>query len=316
MSGAAWVGGPTYVKSDGFSYRIANRLGCLASVSITAPGDGNFVQSSTTVTVTGSTAQVSPIVGGMLGFSLVNRGAGYGVAPMVFINPPANYNTNSNGIGGIPATGYVTIATGTVSGFTFTNPGAGYQSAPVGVIVPNPTDPNLSTGITAASIAFSLTAAGSITGAIVTNPGAPITPANITLPVAGAGASATLTPNILQTVTAASVVGTVSGLQASVSALLTTIGGSPNAGTLTNDPHGLYLAFRPRPANIALTVTGIGSIAPQAGTIYDGGLFMSTPGAALAYGLVPSNAGTVVNAGTLTLTMGSRNDIVTLQPAP
>ena len=317
---AAWLGGPLYVKSDGFNYRIANRLGCLASVSVTAPGDGNYVQSTTSVTVTGSTASVTPIVGGQVALSggtLRSNGAGYGVAPIVLIGAPADANNNSNGVGGVQAAGYCTIQNGTVSGFTFTNPGAGYQTAPVGVIVPNPTDPNLSTGITAASIVFSLTASGSITGAVVTNPGAPITPANITLTVSGAGASATLTPNMLQTTTAASVIGSYTTGYGTVSAFLTTVGGYPNAGTFSNDPNGLYLAFRPRPAQIELTVSGVGSLAAQTGTIYDGGLFLSTPVPVVATRPLANTAGSLTSTGgTLSLTMGSRNDIVTLQPAP
>lgn len=318
---SAWMGGPIYVKSDGFNYRVANRLGCLGSVSVTDQGDANWVQASTTVTVTGSTAQVSAIVGGALALSggtVRAVGAGYGVAPLVFIDPPANYANNTNGIGGIPATGYVTIANGTVTGFTFTNPGAGYQSVPKALVVPNPTDPNLSTGITAASVVFSLTNSGKITGAIVTNPGAPITPANITLTVAGAGASATLTPNIVQTVTAASVVGTISGLQASLAAMLSTVGGAPAQGSITNGPDYNFLTFRPRPAQVGLTIAGIGSLGPQVGTIYDGGLFMTNtaPNPVLMYDLPASSAATVTNAGTLTLTMGSRSDRVLLQPAP
>ena len=314
---AAWQGGLHFIISAGFDYRIANRLGCLASVSITAPGNGSYVQSTTAVAVTGSTASVVALVGGALASSLVSRGAGYGVAPIVVIQNPAPGSANPNGVGGVAATGYATIANGTVSGFTFTNPGAGYATAPTGVIVPNPSDPNLSTGITNASITFSLTQAGSITGALVINPGAPITPANITLTVTGAGTGATLTANVLQTVTAASVVGTLTGPVGTGAALLTTVGGAPNAGSLTNDPFGLYLAFRPRPAQIGLTITGGASIAPQAGTIYDGGLFMSAPTAIIATNpFATSNAATLVNAATLTLTMGSRNDIVTIQPAP
>lgn len=319
LADGAWTMGPLYIKSDGFNIRVANLTGCPVSASVLATGSG-FVQSTTTLTATGGNSTWTPIVGGQLalvGGTLTSHGAGYGVPPIVLIPPPPPASANSNGVGGIQATGYCTIANGTVSGFTFTNPGAGYPTAPTPKILPNPTDPNLSTGITAAVMAFSLAGSGGITGALLTNPGnALATVSGITLTPGGAGSGATLTPNVLQTVTAASVVGTVSGLQASVSALVTTVGGTPNAGSITNSPEFLRLAWRPRMANIGLTVTGVGSIAPQAGTIYDGGLFQSTPTAVLAYGLAPSNAGTITNAATLTLTMGSRPDIVTLQPAP
>ena len=323
MPAGAWRGGPTYIKSDGFTARVANRTGCLGSVSVTAPGNGSYVQSTTTVAVTGSTASVTPIVGGQLALvggtiNSTTHGAGYGVAPIVLIPAPPDAAGNPNGVGGIPASGYVSIASGTISGFTFTNPGAGYPTAPKAVIVPNPTDPNIATGITAGTITFSLTAAGSLTGALVNNPGAPITPANITLTVSGAGAAGTLTPNMLQTATAASVVGAYTTGFGTVSALVSTVGGYPNAGTFTNDPNGLYLAFRPRPAQIALAVTNIGSVAAQTGTIYDGGLFMSAPSPVLAgVQLLPNAAGSLTSSGgSLVLTMGSRSDIVTLQPAP
>lgn len=322
LPSSAWRGGPQYVKSDGFTCRVANRTGCVASVSVTAPGDGNYVQSTTTVTVTGSTASVVPIVGGALALSggtLTANGAGYGKPPIVLIPAPANYNTNANGVGGIPASGYCTIASGTISGFTFNNPGAGYQTAPTAVIVPDPTDPNISTGITAGTITFTLTAAGSLTGALVRNGGAAITPANITLTVAGAGANGTLTANVMQSITAASIVGSMLGPFGTVAALLTTVGGAPNAGTFTNDPFGLYQAFRPRPAQIGLSVTGAATstLTPQTGKIYDGGLFQSTPTGIIAVNMVMgSNTGTLTNTGTLVLTTGGTNDIVTIQPAP
>lgn len=315
----AYGAGPQYIKSDGFTIRVANRTGCLSSTSITAQGS-NYVQSTTSIAVTGiSGASVTPIIGGALGASIVSYGAGYGVPPIVFIPAPPAAAANSNGIGGIPATGYCTIASGTVSGFTFTNPGAGYNGTVYGVVVPNPTDPNISTGITAASIAFTLNGAGKLTGAFINNPGVAITPGNATLTVSGAGTGATIVPNVMQTVTAASVVGTLTGAVGTVSALLTTVGGGASLGTITNGPHYLGLAFRPRPAQIGLTVVGAatGTIGPQVGTIYDGGLFLDTPTPVIATNLfMASNAATLTNSGTLTLTMGSRPDFVTFQPAP
>lgn len=308
---AGWMGSPVYVRSDGFSVRVANLTGCPVSASIASYGS-NYVQASTSIVAVGSTSTWLPIVGGQLGgFSLVSAGAGYGVAPLVLIPPPAPATNNPNGVGGIPATGYATIASGTVSGFTFTNPGAGYGTAPSVVVVPSPFDPNIATGITAATITFSLVGSGSLTGALCTNNGAPITPANITLTVSGAGTNATLTPNVLQTVTAASTTGTGTGY-GSTAVGLTTIGGIPAAGTVTNGPDFLNLAWRPRPAQIGLAITAGGTLAAQTGTIYDGGLFQSAPGVALqTYPL--SGTGTLVSA-TIAFTMGSRNDFVTLQP--
>lgn len=314
--------GPMFVKSDGFNLRVANRLGCPVGAVVTAPGNGSYVQASTTISVIGSTATFAPIVGGQLTMFTAtvvtaNAGAGYGVSPLVIIPPPPPANVNANGVGGIPASGYASIASGTVSGFTFTNPGAGYPSGTTYTVVPlpNPTDPNLTTGITNATLVFSVIASGSLTGVINTNPGAPITPANITLTVGGAGASATVSAVILQTVTAASVVGgsTIGG---SSFAALTTAGGGYPTSTFTNSPEFLGLKAVPRPALINLTTGAVGTVAAQVGSIVDGGIFFSAPNPILQTTTIAQGVGSVTGASTITLTMGSRPDIVWLQPAP
>ena len=319
---AAWQGGHQFVVSDGFNVRVANLTGCPTGAAVTAAGSG-YAQATTVVTVTAASTNSTwqPIVGGALGFSTVvtaNAGAGYGVAPLVFIAPPPPAANNANGVGGTQATGYCGISSGTVSGFTFTNPGAGYATAPTPVILPNPTDPNINTGITAATLSFSLTASGSITACLCTNNGTPLAnPNSITLSISGAGTNATLTPFSMQTVTAASVSTGAAAGYGTVSALLSTIGGVPPQGTITNGPDYNYLSWLPRPAQISLAITGAGSIAPQIGTIYDGGLFNThtVPGFVLA--TQPGLAGTgTVNLLALALTMGSATDIVILQPAP
>ena len=318
-SSPGWLGSPIFVKSDGFNLRIANLLACPVSAAVTAPGNGSYVQASTTIAVVGGGGSTwKPIVGGQLAtLTISNAGAGYGVAPLVFIPAPPPASNNANGVGGIQAAAYAVIASGTVSGITFTNPGAGYTSAPTVTILPNPTDPNISTGITAAVATFSVIAAGSITGALCTNNGAPLaTPANITLTVSGAGANATLTANVLQTITKASVTGNGTGY-GTTAALLTTVGGAPSQGSFTNSPEYLYLSFRPRPAQIGLAVTGaIGSLAANTlGSIYDGGLFMSAPTQVIATNSFATSGATIVGA-TIALTMGSVPDYVSMQPAP
>lgn len=311
-----WTGSIVFVKSDGFNVRIANLTGCPVSASITAYGSG-YVQATTTVTAVGSTSTWQPIVGGQLGtvatFSIAipNAGAGYGIAPILMIPPPPPAANNANGVGGVAAHGYVTISSGTVSGISITNPGAGYPTAPTAVLVTNPTDPNISTGITQGAVAFSLTGSGSLTAVLCTNNGAPITPANITLTVGGAGTAATVVANVMQTITKASVTGAGTGY-GTVAALLTTTGGGPAAGTITNSPEFLNLAFRPRPAQVNLTVTALGTISAQAGTILDGGLFLSAPNPVIATGGL---SGSVAGA-TLALTMGSTADFCHIQPAP
>lgn len=320
---AAWMGGHQFVVSDGFNVRVANLLGCPISATVAAYGSG-YVQASTTVTAVGATAgAVStwlPIVGGQLSASITSVGAGYGVAPEVFIPAPPPAANNANGVGGIPASGYCTITSGTLNnstGFSFTNPGAGYPNGFTVSVLPSPTDPNISTGITMATIVFSTAGSGSITGALCTNPGAPLSnPNQITLSIGGAGSNGSLTANVLQTVTAASVSGAGTGY-GTVSALLSTVGGVPSAGSISNGPDALGLAWRPRPAQVGLTITAAGTLGTQVGTIYDGGLFLTSAVPNYLITSQPITATTQAYVGaTVALTMGSRPDIVTLQPAP
>jgi hypothetical protein len=325
---AAWNDGIYFVKSDGFNVRVANRLGCPIGGVIIAPGSG-YVQASTTVSViwggSGAVSTWLPIVGGQLVMNTstivtANAGAGYGVPPIVMIPSPPPGANNPNGVGGIAASGYATIASGTVSGFTFTNPGAGYTGTTFNAVcLPNPTDPNLATGITLGTITFSVTASGSLTGLLCTNPGNPLPSgslANISLTVSGAGSSGSVNPVILQTVTAASVVGgsTLANAQGSL-ALVTTVGGAPPQGTFTNSEDYLYLRARPRPAQIGLTLGGTGTLAAQVGAIYDGGLFFSAPVAILATTVLQASA-TTTGQSTLSLTMGQRPDVAVYQSAP
>lgn len=318
VASATWQSGLIYIKSDGFNFRVANRTGCPIAGVVTAPGNGSYVQATTSISVTGGGGSTwAPIIGGQLGgATITSYGAGYGVAPMVIIPPPPPVGVNANGVGGIPATGYAVIASGTVSGFTLTNPGAGYRGTLVqAIVVPNPTDPNISTGITNATVSFSVIGSGSLTGVLCTNPGAPLsTPANITLTVSGAGANATCSAVMMQTVTAASVVGQSTIVGASFAGITSTAGGYPTS-TFTNSPEFLGLAGRPRPAQLNLTVGGIGTIAAQTGAIVDGGLFFSAPNPIVQTALIGAGS-SVVGGSTLTFTMGSRPDIIILQPGP
>jgi hypothetical protein len=120
----------------------------------------------------------------------------------------------------------------------------------------------------------------------------------------------------MQTITAASVSGGGTGY-GTVSALLTTVGGVPPQGSITNDPSYKYLAWLPRPAQIGLAVTGTGTLSTQVGTIYDGGLFNTNAAPNYVIATQGITAATVaLTAGTIALTMGSVPDIVVMQPAP
>lgn len=341
---AAWDSGLIYVQSDGFNYRIANMTGCPVGGLVNNYGAGGYVQASTTIAVTGGGGSLwQPIVGGQLVMTTAtvvtaNSGAGYGVAPMAFIPAPPGPANNANGVGGVQATGYCAISSGTVSGFTFTNSGSGYPTGTYVVqCLPNPTDPNITTGITLATLTFSVTGSGSITGVLCTNPGAPLsTPNNITLTVSGAGTQGTVSPIMCQTVVNTSVIGGSTLSSGTVSALLTSVGGYPQAagpatpitGTITNAPvylvagsvsagaanYGLWA--RPRPLQAVLAVGATGTIAAQTGIIYDGGLFYGVPTPILSAGagLLTASTGTIIGTSTITLTMGPRPDFVVLQP--
>jgi hypothetical protein len=319
-SGAAWTRGMQLVSADGFSVRVANLTGCVVSASVINGGTG-YVQATTTITAIGAFATgnavptLLPIVGGALGLvgtftvDVPTKGAGYGVAPMVLIPPPPPANVNVNGVGGIQATAIAVIgASGSITSISIINPGAGYPSAPTAVVVPSPFDPNLATGITQASVVFSLTSAGVIMGALVTNNGGQLNNGSlgsVTLSIGGAGSSGSLTANVMQTVISSTLSTAGVGYTA---AGLATYGGAPVQGSITNGPDSLFLSFEPRPANIAY-VAGSVSIGTSA-TIYDGGLFESAP---TFIQVVSSSAFTL---GTPVNVMGSRPDIVIIQQGP
>ena len=314
-AGAALTRGMQFVKSDGFTSRIANLTGCVVSASVVNGGTG-YVQSTTTITAIGTFNNVAPtilpIVGGALGETgtfgtdVPTKGAGYGVAPIIMIPPPPPAQANANGVGGIPATAIAILGSGgSISSVSITNPGAGYPTAPVAVVVPSPFDPNLAVGITQASVAFSLTSSGIIMGALVTNNGGPLNNGSlgsITLSVGGAGISGSLTANVMQTVVSSTLSGTGAGYTTNGG---TTFGGVPVAG-IGGTPFAEGLAFLPRQATMSYPSVTAGAAA----TIYDGGLFESAP---TGINLVPGGVATIA---TVALVMGSRHDIAVIQPAP
>lgn len=310
-----------FVKSDGFTLRVSNLTGCVFSASIINGGTG-YVQATTTITAigafTGAAPTVLPIVGGALavvGNTLTANGAGYGVAPIVMIPPPPPAQSNPNAVGGVPAAAVAVIANGTVSSVSLINPGAGYPSAPVGIIVPSPFDPNLNTGITAATVAFSLTSAGVIMGALVTNNGSPLpngSLSSVTLSIGGAGASGSLTANVMQTIVAATVSGPGVGYGTGES-LIETVGGAPLAGTITNNPNAERLAWLPRPAQIGLTPSNTSVSVGSPGTIYDGGLFVGAPNIVLNQA---ANLAAPTTVASIAAVLGGRADIAGIQAAP
>lgn len=312
-SGAAWNRGMQLVSADGFNVRVANLTGTVVSAAVINGGTG-YAQATTTITAIGAFSGASPtllpIVGGALGVSgtftlgVPGVGGGYGLAPLIMIPPPPPAVTNANGVGGIQATAIALIASGTISSISIINPGAGYPTAPAITVVPSPFDPNLSVGITNATVSLSLTSAGVIMGAVVTNNGSSLpngSLGSVTLTIGGAGTSGSLTANVMQTVVSGSVTGAGTGF--SGIGAVNTVGGAPLAGSITNGPDSNFLSFEPRPANIGATLGTISNA-----VIYDGGLFESAPS------FSQGSAGTV--SATVAAVMGSRSDIVIIQPGP
>lgn len=287
-----------YVRSDGFNLRLANLTGCVVAASVTNGGSG-WVQATTTVTPSTGNSTWQPLVGGAVNttVSVTAVGAGYGIAPIVFIDAPASP--------GVQATGLANISGGTVTSITIINQGAGYLVAPTINIVPNPYDPNLAAGsITAQATAVcSLTGAGSITAVVCTNSGAPVA-TTMSLTVAGAGSNATVAALFLQSVIGVSI--TTAGTGYGTFTALTTIGGSQTAASPAwTNPEIQLLGYAPRPATIPVTLSGTGLSTVT--TITDGGLFLSTPSP------LPLTNGIITTVTSVVLTLGSQNDTVRLQ---
>ncbi len=327
-SGTAFNRGVIFVKSDGYNVRVANLTGCCVGAVIVNAGS-SYVQSTTTIVASGAGFQTgvvvptfAPIVGGALGvngtFTLAvpTVGAGYGVAPIIMIPPPPPANVNANGVGGIQATAYAVLgASGSITAISLTNPGAGYPSAPVVQVVPSPFDPNLATGITQASVSFSLTASGSITGVLCTNNGGPLingSLANVTLTLGGAGSSGSISAIVMQTVVSGSVSGAGVGYGTAEFGI-TSVGGVPATGAVSANPDSLRLAWQPRPAQLGITGANTSVSVGSAAVVYDGGLFLGTPTL-----LVGTSSGVAAPStiATVAVVMGSRPDIAVIQGAP
>jgi hypothetical protein len=325
-AGAAWTRGQVFVKGDGFNARVANLTGCVYSASVVVGGT-NYVQATTTITAIGSFSNgaaptLVPIVGGALALTgtftidVPTKGAGYGVPPLIMIPPPPPSYANANGVGGIPAQAVAVLGSGgSISSISVINPGAGYPSVPTIAVVTNPFDPNINTGITVASVTMSLTSAGVIMGALVTNNGSPLNNgslASVTLSIGGAGSSGSLTANVMQTVVAATVTGPGVGF-GTAELPFATMGGAPVAGSITNNTEALRLAWLPRQAQIGLTPANTSVSVGSPGTIYDGGLFLSAPSLNI---LLPANLAAPSTVASVAAVMGSRIDKVDLQAAP
>lgn len=297
--------GLRYVVSDGLNMRVANLLGCPVGAIVTDGGDGDWVQSTTTVSPSSGNSTWQAIVGGMVSvISVASAGRGYGAPPLVLVSPPA--------APGVQAQAYATVQSGTVAGVTLTNVGAGYQSVPEIRIVPSPTDPNINSGITNATVSVGLVGGtptlGSIAAIICTNPGYSLASVP-TLTIAGAGTgSPAATAVLLQSLVSVTVQGAGTGYTGG--AAVTTVGGRPSATPLYTNPATDFTTYVPRPAN-GLMAAVSGSLV-SVSAIYDGGLFTGTPTMVAS----PLVGALITGSASLTPTLGTYTDSVVIQPAP
>jgi hypothetical protein len=301
-----------HMQSNGVDKRIANRTGCPIAAIVQNGGSG-FTQATATLTANVGGSTWVPVIGGSLTVtSVTNVGANYLVPPLVLIPCPTPAGTNGS-VGGIPATAYATVANGTVSAVSMDNFGAGYFFAPTAVLVPSPFDPNFGT-ISNATVTLGINAAttGAVTGAICTNFGAPLaTISALTLTAAGGlGTGATVTPQVLQTIVSASVVAGGAGFgTATASAGVFAVGGGATgvAAAGLSNPAIDFSGFKPSTVT-ATGVTNAGGTVTSVTFQGGGGLFLSSPGAAVISG------GTIPTALTsITFTMGSSRGTVMLQ---
>lgn len=299
-------GGLEYVRSDGFNLRVANLTGCVIGAVITGSSAG-WVQGTTTISANlgGSTWQA--VVGGALSttISISTVGAGFGIAPIVIAPAPASP--------GIPSNIVATIGSGTVSGMTMIDQGAGYSGSTVTLtVIPNPSDPNLAAGlgITLATAVTATTGSGSLTGALCTNSGAPLT-AVPTITATGAG-TATLAP--LWLVCASSLSITAGGSQYSTTVGLSSFGGAPLATDILKNPTFDLTGFTPRALQAIATVTSAGgTIATGAPFLtIDKGLFLVTAAKDSPIGFFETAGATPGTIATLAITLGSTSDVVML----
>lgn len=273
------------VNSDGVNFRVANQTGTPLGAIVTNEGSGYTSAPVVTASAGGSTWQAL-INSSTTGFSIsdtitvTTAGSGYTLPPIVLISPPAP--------GGFAATAFATLGGGgAISSITVTNNGAGYFSAPTIRLIPNPLDPNYTSGAIVTGAATTALGVSGVVAALRCTYGGTALTALPTLSFAGGGGASAAASVVgcfaITTVT----VGTA-GVALTAPVSINSVGGFQTAAAATGykNPSISTGLLTVRTANIA----GTGTTTLTGSTIIDGGLFHTAPTPQITQGIVVSGS--------------------------
>lgn len=297
IGGGEVSGTVTRIVSDGVNYRFANQSGCAVGALIT--NAGTLYTSAPVVTASAGASIWRAIVGGAVSttVTITNGGVNYTYPPQIVIAAPP--------VGGIQATATCTISGGVINAVTVTNQGAGYTVAPTISVQSDPRENGIN-GFTPGyngALTAALTGAGTITGLVCIDHGAPQT-AVPTLTFTGGGGSAAAATVIMNWTITSYTVGTGGAGMSGAFAWVTAEDQFPTTAAAYVNPMTQALLVRTRMANIKGTVTA-GAIVAKAALAQndDGGIYTSVP-----LGIVISTASIVTTAPVITPVMGGVSD--------
>jgi hypothetical protein len=295
-------GGPQYVNSDGFNYRVANLCGTIVGAFVTTAGSA-YTTAPTVTFTNAASAAATAIIGGAVSttVTVTNGGSGYLWAPIVFLDSPPQG-------AGYQATASCTISAGAVSTVTINNQGAGYTAVPNLYFINDPRD---TVGIGATAVA-TLTGAQTVTQLIITNQGT----ANTTLfpTIAFSSGSAAATPIMVRAIGGVSMTTAGSGYSGNVVVTAYGNGWVGSANVLTN-PRWTTNLVRNRPATLLLgTATSGGALTGGGASLFDGGIFASSTPYAVISGSPLGLINTGAIAGVASFSWTNPTDTILIQP--
>lgn len=301
--GGGFSGGPQYINSDGFNYRVINLCGCIVGATVTTAGSGYTASTPPTVTFTNAaSAAATAIVGGAVNttVTVTNGGSGYLWAPVVFLDSPP--------IGaGYQATASCTISSAAVNAVTINNQGAGYTNVPNIYFVNDPRD---TVGSGAQAVA-TLTGSGTVTQLLITNHGT----ANTTLQptIAFSSGSAAAFPIMVRAVGGITLSNVGSGYSGNVLVQAWGNGYTGSANAITN-PKWTTGLVRVRPATLLAGVDAGTKITSAGTSLFDGGIFAGSAPTVVVVGTTQGTVATVSIVAVPALTWTNPTETITIQP--